>query len=76
MQRALDARTVVVAERADALHHVVDVLVGDQVRRQHRLTAGQARLGLAAHVHDHFQQVASILEGDQRIADVGRQHLE
>src|SRR5205085_421670 len=70
VQRALDAGAIVVAERADALHDVVDVFLGHRVGRQQHLAPGQSRLGLAAEVHHHFEQLTPILQRFERIADM------
>ena len=59
VQRALDAGAVVVAERADVVDDVLDVLLGHLALEQHLLAAAaEARLGRAAEVHDDLDQVA------------------
>ena len=58
VQRPLDAGAVVLAERADAGGDVLDVFVGDgdAFAQPDDAAVGEARLGVAAQVHDDLDQ--------------------
>src|SRR5262249_14686529 len=76
MQGALDAGAAVVAEVAEPLHDGVGVLFGYGMRREQHLAARKAGLWLTPEVHDHLEQVASVRQPLQRIADVRGQDVE
>ena len=60
VERALDAGAVVIAERADVIDDVLDVLLVDLAVEQDLLAAAaEARLGSAAEVHDHLDELAT-----------------
>ena len=63
MQGALDPGAVVIAEIADALDHVLDVGVGDRHPVEDDLAVDEARLGLAAEVEHHLEQVPAVGRG-------------
>ena len=65
---------VVVAERADVVDDVLDVLLGDLAIEQDLLAAtAEARLGTPAEVHDDLDQVALGRQRAQAVADLRRQ---
>ena len=72
MQRALDASAIVVAEGADTLDDVVDVLLAHGVGRQQHFVPGQPSLRLATQVHHHLEQLTTFLKRLERITDVRR----
>jgi hypothetical protein len=76
VQRAFDARAIVVAEGANALDDIVDVFLANGVRREQHFAPGHPRLGFATQVHDHFEEIAPILKRLERVADVRREHLQ
>src|SRR5262249_14444879 len=65
VQGALDSGAVVVAKSSDALGHVVEVGVRDDVAAQDDLTARIARFGLPAQVHHDLEQVRPVVVGAQ-----------
>jgi hypothetical protein len=77
VERALDAGAVVLAERADVVHDVLDVTVDDLALEQDLLPAApEARLRTAAQVHDHLDEIpigGQLLDGGD---DLGRERGE
>ena len=61
MQRAFDPRAVVVTEETDVLGDVVDLGVANHGVIEDRLAIGEARLGFAAEVEHHLEQIATPL---------------
>ncbi len=61
VQRAFDPRAVVVTKETDVLGHVVDLGVADIGGVEDGLTVGEPRLGLAAEVEHHLEEVAPSL---------------
>jgi hypothetical protein len=77
VQRARDARAVILAEGADAVGHVVEVLARYVVVAEKALGVAVARLGQAAKVHHDLDQLARIrLAAEQRSANMGGQRLQ
>ena len=77
MERALDAGAIVLAERADVVDHVLDVLLGHLALEQHLLaTATETRLGRPAEVHDDLDHVALGGNCADTVGDLGRQRHE
>ena len=76
MEGPLDARAVVVAEAADVVDDVRDVMLGDLALEQRDLAARVARLGLAAEVQDDLDQGLSLGQGANGVHDLGRERLE
>ncbi len=75
VERTLDAGPVVVAEHADVVDDVRDVGVGDLAVEQVLLAGREARLRPAAEVHHDLEQVGTVREAAQPIADLRRQRL-
>ena len=76
VEGALDARPVVVAERADVLDDVLQVRVPDLALEELDLAVRVARLGAAAEVEDDLDQRFPVREGMERIHDLRRQRRE
>ena len=77
MERPLDARAVVVAERADAGDDVLQVVLGDLALEQHALAArAEAGLGPAAEVHHDLDDVEHVGQRADGVADLRRQGLQ
>ena len=73
MERPLDARPVVVAERADVLDDVGDVRVGDLAIEQRDLRRRVARLRPAPEVEHDLDHRLAVGQGMDRRHDLGRQ---
>ena len=74
VERPLDAGPVVVAERADVVHHVLDVRLGDLALEQGHLAVHEPRLGPPPQVHHDLDQLRGI--GQRRgppAIDIGRE---
>ncbi len=61
VQRPLDSRSVVVAEVADALGDVLEVVVGDLDGVEDHLAIGEPRLRLATQVEHDLEEVTPLL---------------
>ena len=73
MERPLNARAVVVAERADVIDHVLDVFLGHLAIQQDLLAAfAETCFGRAAKVHHDLDQVTLGGQSAQPIGDLGR----
>ncbi len=73
VQGALDTGTVVIPEQSDMFGDVFDFRVADVGRVEDRLPVGEPRLGLAAEVEHHLEEVASSLRETLRGGgDTGR----
>ncbi len=76
MQGALDARPVVLAEVADPVHDVGDVLAAHRLRGQLDAALGEARLRRPAEIEHDLDQRLAIRPGLDRLADGLRHHPE
>ena len=61
MQRARDASAVILAEHADAVDHIVDIVLRNLVIAQEPLMATIARFGQPAQIHNNFEQIFIIV---------------
>jgi hypothetical protein len=76
MERPLDPRPVVVAERPDVLHDVADIRLGDLPVEQDHLGVGEARLRRASEVHDDLDDGGGVVEGVDRRDDLRWERAE
>ena len=76
MERALDARAVVIPERADVIDDERDVRLGDLAVEQADLGVGETPFGLATEVHDDLDERLAIRESVDRFDDLGRQRRQ
>ena len=76
MERPLDARPVVVSERADVVDHEGDVGFGDLTLEQADLRIRESALGLAAEIHHDFDEGLAIGQGMHRCDDLRWQRRE
>ena len=75
MQRPLYARSIVLAERADAFYHIVDVRLRNLLARNHEAFAEEARLRLSPQVQHDFQQLVHILALKKQLPDMRRHRI-
>ena len=76
MERPLDAGAIVIAERADVLHHEGDVDIGDLAIEERHLRVGEAGLRPTAKVHHDLDQRFAIRKRVDGGHDLGRQGRE
>jgi hypothetical protein len=76
VERPLDARAVVVAERPDVVDDVLDVALGDLPVEEHDLAVRVAGLGPPAQVQDHLDERLAVGQRMDRVDDLGRQRHE
>src|ERR1035437_307346 len=76
VERPFDARAVVVAECADVVDDVLDIGFADLPFEESDLAFREARFGLAAEIHDDFDQLRSIGQLLNRSQYVGRESAE
>ncbi len=77
VEGSLDAGAVVLAERADVVDDVLDVVRPDLTIEQDLLaTTTEARLRAAAKVHHHLDDAAHVIELTHALADLRRQRID
>ena len=76
MQRALDARPVVIAERPDAGRDKLEILRRHRRLVEDDLIVGEASLRLPAEVEHDLEQQALVIEPLDRPVDVRRERQE
>ncbi len=76
VERALDAGAVVLAEAADPLDHVGQILAGDRHARDVLAALGEPHLGHPAQVEDDLDQAVLVRMGRDRLLHPRRHHRQ
>ena len=68
--------SIVFAEGPNPLNYVLNVFLGDFPRTDDKAIGQHARLGLAAQIEDHLQQLGQVSLGPEGLLDIGRQLID